>query len=232
MRAFIYTRPLPGLTADEQFTELERYYRKHLQPGGYARGEALKDQAPSGSQDLSNRDQGSRLSTHVHQGDVVLAIRAAAVARNTRELVFRLRLWESFGVRSIFVQDQFDSDAEMELEDVLKLFAEFERIRSLERGQAAAAAKRRNGRLLSRHAGLGFRLVGPSRGRRKVPDLAERRVIARIVALRDAGTTLETIYRTLRDEGVRTRRGELWGIDKIRAAIEAARKDGRLCQTG
>src|SRR5690349_11907521 len=74
----------------------------------------------------------------------------------------------------------------------------------------------------NQHAGYGYRLTGPKGCRRRVPDLAEQAVIARIVDLRQAGTCWEQIALTLLRERITAKTGREWSISRIRRAYDAA----------
>lgn len=104
---------------------------------------------------------------------------------------------------------------------LLRRFAEVEGERLAERGRENGHLRKQRGRATNQYAGLGYRLVGPSKRRRRVPDRAEQEVMAAIYDWHEQGQTFERIYHTLWQNRIYTREGKEWNYARIRRAYEA-----------
>jgi hypothetical protein len=141
---------------------------------------------------------------------------SAGGRRERRESDLRDRLTEA--VRAKLGNQLGDAtQAELALRLALDVYSDFRRAIARE----LAREKRRRGLPPCQHPGPGFRFAGRRPRRRLVPDPAQREVMARMVAWREAGETFEGIARRLQQDPAAARLGGWWYAKRCARAYRA-----------
>ncbi|SDT35871.1 recombinase family protein [Jiangella sp. DSM 45060] len=102
------------------------------------------------------------------------------------------------------------------------VFAELDRLMVVKRLKDGRAAKAAAGKKATGSYAFGYKGHGKGRDRDEVPDPVEQVTKARIVELRQAGTSYRTIAATLDQEGRKPRRAKRWSAMTVRTIYERA----------
>jgi hypothetical protein len=121
-----------------------------------------------------------------------------------------------------FVRREYPDVSADQLQPILSMFDENMRAWRSERAMEALEDRRRRGLRSTRHAGLGWRFSGRRGHQRRVPDDAERRVMAKVVEWWEAGYSWFEIARHLLLNKVKTADGREWSPSRVRRAFLAA----------
>jgi DNA invertase Pin-like site-specific DNA recombinase len=157
------------------------------------------------------------------RGDVLLVAKRDRLGRDVITVAMIERLVAKRGARvDSAAGEGTDSDdpAAMLMRRLIDGFAEYERALIAACTRTALGAKRRRGERVSGIIPFGFRLAGD--GRTLLPEQHEQAVLARIQALRCAGSSMRAIASELNEEGWRTRSGAPWRFGYVRRALSKA----------
>jgi DNA invertase Pin-like site-specific DNA recombinase len=230
-KAIGYTRFWSGRDRDDveaQRQAVESYCREHLAGVEFA-GVSVEAAADRRRQP-ENRPVWFRLSLAADQGDHLVVARFNDAFRSLKDWRVSSQALSARGVCVHVVDLRLNPLLAMGqgIAWVCSKVEEAERARASERGVEMLRDRRAEGKLLNGSAGPGWRLVGRAGSRRKVPDLAERKVIRLIVGWRLASYTWESIWMCLIRRGVKTRAGMEWSVSRIKRAFAAAYYDREL----
>ncbi len=198
-----------GLSLEAQESELRAYCALRR----LTVVQVFTDKAVSGGKPLAERHEGARMLLYLkHEGIKHVAV--AKLDRAFRDVADALRQsqeWDKQGITLHVVNlgGETVSTASATGKLMLTLLAavsEFERGLLRERTRSALAVKKARGERVSRHPQYGFRLSQD--GKRLVSDKREQAVIARVIAWRKEGKTLQAICGLLEKSGVRNRAGK------------------------
>lgn len=175
------------------------------------------DEDVSGGVPLRERPEGKRLCDGLERGDTVAFLKVDRVFRSLADAANQMGRWRNQGVRVAIIGLGIDvnSPAGELFFSQLAAFAQFERAMIGERIRDAIGHIRLSGRPYGPTRPLGWIRVGEGRDARYEPCLQERRLGARVVALRERGMTWDRIARLLRVDGV-TKPGAGGGADDRR----------------
>lgn len=228
-----------GISLDAQREETRKYFEYRLAPLGVVWGDAHADGGVSGyKKPLAERKAGKRLVERLESGDHVIMTALYRGFRSAIDAFETIEGWTRRGVHVHFIRHQIDSTTPTGklMLRLMAILAEFERDMIAERTREAfrhgkvmdriLATKRRTG-IWNQNAGLGFKLVGASGQRRKVPDHEERKLIRFIVELRDVhGLSFDEIYLHFWRNKIRTRNNKEWSEGRIRRAYYGSKGCG------
>ncbi|HMH76891.1 MAG TPA: recombinase family protein [Candidatus Udaeobacter sp.] len=116
------------------------------------------------------------------------------------------------------MQDDPDDPMRTALRQVVGVFAELDRRMTVKRMRDGRKAKAASGRHSVGQYPYGTRATGKGRDK----DAAEQAVVARILALRDAGESYRAIVAVLTAEGHRPRRADRWSAMSVRNVVRRA----------
>lgn len=179
--------------------------------------ESVQDNAISGACPFKKRPGGKRVLALIQSGaiDTIFALRQERLFRDTKEALDYADQWRQAGVAIYFAEDggiplDIVSPHGRLVYTVKAAAASYEREQTALRVRENIASRRLQGKTYS-SARYGFDNVDGF----EVPNLAEQAVIARIVALRAAGSSLRAILKILAAEGIPPKRSARWSPQAI-----------------
>jgi DNA invertase Pin-like site-specific DNA recombinase len=178
-----------GVSLEEQIRRIEGRAIEQ----GWQIAEVFVERGVSGSVPLGDRPEGARLLAALQPDDIVIAAKLDRMFRSALDALNVIRDFQRQRI-SLWLLDlggdvSGDGIARLVL-TILAAIAEFERERIGERIRDAKRHQRRSGQYLGGDRPFGWRVGEDSM---LVEDEAERRALADIRALRDAGASLRTI---------------------------------------
>lgn len=211
------------LTEASQKSACEEYVTRVLVPQGYKYGGWLYDAATSGKTQMFERDEGRRLWALVQPGDKIVWSKLDRAFRSSWDFVHTMRLLQAKDVSFNSLDLGLDSSTPIGrcVFTIMAAFGELEREFICERTRSGIQQKRLGGKPINRHAPIGWKKIGKKRDSYFLPDHEEREQVARMVAMRDAGASLERI--TLAMKSVVRPCGARWNINSVTAALKAAK---------
>jgi DNA invertase Pin-like site-specific DNA recombinase len=212
-----------GPSSASQQAAIENYFPR-LQPEGFAYSGCFSDPPESSRVRLDKRKGVAELDRHLIPGDQVVIANTPAVWSGPKDFVRIMEDWIKRGVGVHLLDIGMDSRTELGttiMNCLAKCVEAFHVILPSERAKVSVAKKRQSRKALNGNPPLGFMLVGRKNYRRPVPDLRERRVMARILAWHEKGHSIDWIYFSLIRDRVRTRSGREWGRTRIWKALGA-----------
>jgi len=199
-----------GLGLEAQAKAIKDYCHSH----GLTLARVFRDEAVSASRHpLSQRPQGAKLIGTAGPGDHVVIAKLDRAFRSLRDFATELDRWQRRGVVLHLLDLNIDSSTPVGklIASVMAAVAEWEARRIGERIKAAYEVMRTRGLAPSGRASLGHALVRRRKGApRLVADIAERKIMRRIVKMRRSGLFWREIAERLAQERVKTRDGRLY----------------------
>src|SRR5215471_8486074 len=180
----------------------------------------LVDAGTSGALGIEDRPILLDAVATLRRGHVLLVEKRDRLGRDVIAVAMIERLVAKRGARVVSAAGEgTDSEepAALLMRRLIDSFAEYERALIAARTRAALGAKRRRGERVSGIIPFGYQLAGD--GRTLLPAEAEQAVLARIQALRGAGSSMRAIASELNDAGLRTRSGAPWRFEYVRRAL-------------
>ena len=186
----------------------------------------VREEGVSAKIPLFKRPQGSKLARLMrkHKAGAVVVMKLDRLFRSVEDALSTVRGWDKTGV-GLHVVDM-GGQAIATTSAVGKLFltmlsgfAEFERELTGERIRATMQNMKAKGMVVGT-VPLGWE---PGDDGRLIPVESEQKVIRRIHAMRDTGSTLQAIADILTAEGVPTKRGGQWYPSTVRAILSENR---------
>ena len=152
-----------------------------------------EDKAVSGSIPLGDRPAGARLLSEIEAGDMMIAAKCDRLFRSASDALATVEQLKARGIGVILADigpDPVTENGTAKLFfSLLASFAEWEKVRILERMQDGRSGKRRHGGHIGGSAPIGFRVQGHGREATLVPDPAEQEIVALMVDRRAAAKT-------------------------------------------
>lgn len=233
-----YTRVSTAIQADEGFglDIQERQITGFCERSGFRLLTIFSDGGLSGAKGVQERPGlAAALTTLEGSASVLVVAKLDRLARalTVQEAVLA-QAWKN-GSRVFTVdlgevlQDDPEDPMRTAMRQMVGVFSQLERAMITARMIAGRRYKASQGG----YAGYGSPRFGMrAEGRELVPDLNEQAIVARIVALRDAGDTLRTITAALNSEGVPSKRGGPWHTETVRRILRRvdARKEAEVSQ--
>lgn len=211
-----------AVTEDAQRSACEEHVDRCLKPQGYEYGGWMYDAATSGSTQMFEREQGRNLWALAQPGDRIVWAKLDRAFRSSYDFVHTMQLLQAKGVSFTSLDIGLDSGTPIGrcVFTIMAAFAELEREFIRERTKNGLRVKKQNGKPLNLHAPIGWRKVGTKKDSYFLPDQAERAQVERMVAMRQAGASLERI--TLAFWSERRPNGYRWNINSVTRALKAA----------
>ena len=179
--------------------------------------ETVQDNAISGACPFRKRPGGKRVLALIQAGaiDAIFALRQERLFRDTREALEYADQWRQAGVAIYFAEDggiplDIESPHGRLVYTVKAAAASYEREQTALRVRENMTSRKMQGKTYC-PARYGFDNVEGF----EVPNLAEQSVIARIKALRAAGSSLRQILAVLQAEGIPPKRSARWSPQAI-----------------
>jgi DNA invertase Pin-like site-specific DNA recombinase len=198
--AYSYIRRTHGELDDseatvEQMEKAATYFRESLQENGLDWGGHFIDGSEARTLPLPERPEGRRLWRQLGTGDHIIIGRFARGFLNMQDFLHCYRHWAGrrVGVSLLDVELLDIDERHLGAFEVLGNMAAADGARHSERVRQSHVTRQATGRAAGGNAGLGFKYVGPKGRLRKVPDPEERQVMAKIVELRDGGSSWHEI---------------------------------------
>lgn len=211
-----------AVTEDAQRSACEDYVDRSLKPQGFTYGGWMYDAATSGSTQMFEREQGRNLWALVQPGDRIVWAKLDRAFRSTYDFVSTMQLLQAKGVSFTSLDIGLDSGTPIGrcVFTIMAAFAELEREFIRERTRNGLRAKRRDGKPTNCHAPIGWKKIGTKSTAYFLPDPVERAQVERMVAMRQAGKSLERI--TMAFYAERRPNGYAWNINSVTRALKAA----------
>jgi hypothetical protein len=171
--AHAYVRPASAHSAEDQRLAIQAYFDANLAGLGYEL--VFHQEANSANVPLRSRPVGFQMGLALDVGDLVLIDQGFVAFADVADFLGTCRGWTARKVRILILDPGLDLDPACpeDCEVLLHYIGLTERLRherACERAALVTALKRARGKLVSRHAPPGFKIVGPRRRRRLVPD--------------------------------------------------------------
>lgn len=210
-----------GLTEDAQRAKVEAHIKAQLSDHQY--GGWLYDRAVSGKKPLCEREEGRKLWVLLQPGDHVVWAKLDRAFRSVIDGASTMQLLSAKGVFIHSLDLGLDTSTAIGrcISTVLLAFAELERDYASQRTKDGLGAKRQKGKPYNRAAPIGWRKIGTKADSYWLPDHEERQQVQRMVALRQAGASLEQITLTFQRENCKRPNGYHWNINSVTRAIVA-----------
>jgi len=150
------------------------------------------------------------------KGMALVAYSISRLARSTRDMLELADRLEARGVDLVSLTEKIDttSAAGRMVFRMLAVLSEFERDQVAERTKAALAHKKSKGEKYG-PVPFGFREIEG----RLVEVREESQVIAKVMAMREAGHTLREIAAKLNDDGIQGKKGGVWHASTVSYVI-------------
>ena len=182
---------------------------------------------------LAMRDGGGKLCSSLQPGDAVILFKLDRAFRVLQDAIHWLDAWREGGVSIHILDMQMDTTTAIgqAMLKVVGVFAELERMRISERLRETFREMKKQGRATGPNAPWGFKIVVDKTRRNKqgrpfklvVPNAAERKMMARVVQLRDSEhLTIRGALAVMRQEFPVARKRAPWTFMRIVRAYERA----------
>lgn len=160
------------------------------------------------------------------RGAVLVVYSLSRLARSTRDTLAIAEQIERAGADLVSISEKIDTSGACGrmVFRMLAVLAEFERDTISERTRTVLHHRRRQGFKTGGAVPFGYKVDRTSGKPRLVADDAEQAVIAGMLELHDAGSSLRAIAQHLTAQGIRTRTGASWSAKVVRGIITAARE--------
>jgi DNA invertase Pin-like site-specific DNA recombinase len=198
---------------------------KFATPGGHAWGGTFVDGGISAYRvPLGERKAGKELLGRIRKGDHLILTRLDRAFRRVADGAVQLQRWMDDGITVHILNLSMDTSTSTGrlLINILLAVAEHEREMASERTREVARHRKKSKGAVNQFAGYGYKLIGPRGNKRVVEDEVERSIMGKIVQMHDTDNVrFEEIVLIFRKANVRTNRGQLWSLDRIRRAYHA-----------
>src|ERR1043166_6594105 len=219
-KAIAYVRVSTG-KQDLSMEAQEERIRLYCQLNGLDLVEVIRERGITAKIKLNKRPEGSRIAELTAAGVChIVALKLDRLFRNAVDALAHVEEWEQAGI-SLHLVDMggqsvnTGSSMGKMLITMLAGFAEFERNMIAERTSAALNYKKAHGEAYN-HAPYGKDVEDG----KLVENASERRVIARMAALREQGLSYAKIAETLNVDGVPTKKSGKWGAQTVLNILE------------
>ena len=219
------------VSSDRQDVDLSvaaqlRALREHADKNGYVVVREYVDEAESGR--VADRPQFQEMLDEAKSTKApfreILVWKFSRFTRKREHAVAFKSLLRRRGVRVVSITEQADdTPAGRLLEGIIETIDEFysdNLAQDVTRGMREAASR---GFWVASYAPFGYNRVmvqdGPKKRPKLEPDPGSFEVVRRIFDMAEAGKSTLDIARTLNDEGIASRRGNLWGKTSIHAIL-------------
>ena len=226
IRVSTSSQAIDGVSLDAQRAKIEAW----CESNGYRLVEVFADKGISGKR-ADNRPALQRALKTVcaKRGAALVVYSLSRLGRSTKDVIAIGERLGKADVDLVSLSESIDTTtaAGKMVFRMLAVFSEFERDLVSERTTAALAAKRANGERTGQ-VPYGHDLADD--GVSLVPNETEQAVLADILAMREAGDTLQAITDALTVRGVRTKTGNaVWSLWSLRGILKrvGAVKRGR-----
>ncbi|MGV3520497.1 recombinase family protein [Luteitalea sp.] len=225
-RAFGYLR----VSTDEQGRSGLSLEHQRRKAEGYAQLHdlTLADVVTDVASAKSLRREGlSSLLGRLKAGDVVIVAKLDRLTRSVRDLADVLDLFTRRGVSLVSVGEHLDtgSAAGRLVLNVMASVSQWEREAIAERTSDALQARKRRGLVAGGHAPYGF--TADAEGRLQA-NADERRILARMAALKADGLSQRRIADVLNAEGHTTRKGTPWRFQYVARLLDDMNPTGAM----
>jgi hypothetical protein len=171
--AYAYVRRTTAHSAEAQRAAIQEAFASNLASAGYEEL-VFCEEVDYANVWLRSRPVGFRLSLGLRTRDIVLIAHGSVAFADVTDFLQTCRAWITRKVRILILDSGLDlnpanPDACVVLFHYLGITEQLRHERACERATMTTAAKRAAGKLLSRHAPPGFKIVGPRRRRHLVP---------------------------------------------------------------
>lgn len=221
MRAIAYVR----VSTEEQAREgislqnQESRIRAFCQAKDWELAEVLVDEGYSGSSLERPGMQELILQCQKRQVDVVVIYKLDRLTRSVRDLGYLVQdVFGKYGVAFSSIQDNFDTttaNGKLIL-NILGSVAQWERDIVVERTRDVMAHKRLSLKLIGAIP-MGFDLDGD--GETLVPNNRELEAVRKMMLLREAGHSFQTISEKLNGDGIPSKQGGRWYSKTVRSVL-------------
>lgn len=223
---YAYGRASTGrqtITEGAQRSVCEEYVNRALVPEGYTYGGWLYDSATSGTKPMFEREEGRKVWALVQPGDKIVWAKLDRAFRSVIDAAQTMQLLAHKQVSFNSLDLGLDTGTPIGrcVFTILTAFAELEVSFIRQRTRDSLREKRKAGKPHGRHAPIGWSKRGKGRDSYYVPDPVEREQVMRMVAMRQAGKSLERITWAVCD--VPRPNGYRWNINSVTRALRAAR---------
>jgi site-specific DNA recombinase len=208
---------IDGVSLDAQRAKIEAW----CESNGYRLADVFSDRGITGKRaDNQPALQRALKAACAKRGAALLVYSLSRLGRSTKDII---AIGEKVGkadVDLVSLSEQIDTTtaAGKMVFRMLAVFAEFERDLVSERTTAALAVKRANNERTGQ-VPYGFDLADD--GVTLVPNATEQEVLADILAMREAGETLQGITDALTERGVPTKTGNAtWNLWTVRGILK------------
>lgn len=211
-----------GMSLGAQKELCRKFYDFALAGKGVLWGDCYVDGGVSAVKTpFANRPAGKVLAERLRPGDHVIMSRLDRGFRNFRDCINTMEVWVSKGIHVHYLDLGVSTNTHGG-RFILRIFAavaELNRDMAVEqikmgldrRKQLCGTATRPN---------RGWKIVGPKKHPRRVPDYRVQGVAMLAMRLRqEQDLSFEEIYRLFRDKGLRTEKGKIWGLTYIKTLV-------------
>lgn len=168
-----------------------------------AEKDVFVERGVSGGSEFANRPEGSRLLGAIGSGDVLIFPKLDRGFRNIRDALNTLHLFKERGVVVCCLDlggEVSGSGVGSILFAVMSAFADFERSRIASRISEVKQMRKAQGFYVGGRRGFGFDVVDG----KKVPNETEQELLRQMKSMKEAGSSLRSIYEWLnKEQGVK-----------------------------
>jgi len=189
--------------------------------------EVVEDAGVSGSRPLAERAGGSQIESLLRsrnpKADTVVVLRLDRLGRDACETLHYLKKFATGKVGLVSISDRIDlsSPQGRAMAQMSAVFGELERNLISQRTSDALGQLRATGRVYG-SIPFGF----SEECRHLVPDVTEQKILARIIDLREGGTSYLAIAEKLNREGIPAKRGGIWHSMSVRSVLRTSKLVG------
>lgn len=215
-----------GLSLEDQQIKIKEFYDRHLAPKGARWGDIYQDGGVSGDEAFYERPAGKVLSSRLRPGDHIVVTKLDRAFRNLRDFLETTEVWMKAGIKV----HMLDMGGGMEMatdtphgELIYTIFAALAQMyRRMIRENCAAGFQRRKEKYgtFNHRYSIGWKNAGTNKCPKKVPDDAERRVMALITHLvEDCRLSFPDVHDLFEYyDFLISPAGSLWSMERLRRA--------------
>lgn len=230
MHAHLYARETrTGESMSDQERIVVQYFVESLQPLGFEASCISCDEPTSKDTCFMDREAGAAIHRRVRSGDAVVMSSLPRGFDRLADFGTMLTHWAAMDVSFHAVLDGIDSSqtlTALDLARTINQLVTWREGRASERQRQVAAKQKEQGKPTNGSSPYGYRWTGRRGNRRLVRDEQEYQLMKQIVQWRDDDEmSVEDIYRRLRREGLKTRKGSEWSRSRISRAYFACKAE-------